>query len=194
MKAILEFLAKNNRWAIVLVILLFVVGGGLFRIQQNRIKEWKNKHQTEVKLRNALTDSIDYYQDEEENWVAEKLTLQASVKDLESDKVTLTAEQRRLVDKVKEANEENTVITAALVRADFIIDSLMNDSVVIDTTNKTAEFIEVNNPNIQYNIKAFGVLPYPPEVAAGYPYGYALLRFSPCVTADRSPSLRSIQR
>lgn len=163
MKVILEFLAKNNRWAIVLVLLLFVVGGGLLRIQQNKIKEWKNKHQTEVKLRTALTDSVRYYQDEEENWVAEKLTLQASVKDLESDKVTLTSEQRRLIDKVIEANKENTVITAALVRADFIIDSLMNDSVVVDTTNKTAEFIEVNNPDIQYNFKAFGVLPYPPD-------------------------------
>jgi hypothetical protein len=77
--------------------------------------------------------------------------------------VVLTAEQRRLIDKVNAANKENEVIAAALVRADFVIDSLMNDSAVVDTTNKTIEFIEVNNPDIQYKFKAFGVLPYPPD-------------------------------
>ena len=67
------------------------------------------------------------------------------------------------MDKVREADKEKDVISAALIRAEFVIDSLMNDSVVIDTTNKTAEFIEVENPNIQYSFKAFGVLPYPPD-------------------------------
>ncbi len=163
MKAILEFFAKNNRWAIALVILLFIVGGGIFSIQNNRIKEWKGKHQTEVKLKNALVDTVHHYQDKDSIWVAEKLTIQAELKDLTNDKVVLTAEQKRLIKKVEDADKENKVIAAALIRADFVIDSLMNDSAVVDTTNKTIEFIEVNNPDIQYKFKAFGVLPYPPN-------------------------------
>jgi predicted RND superfamily exporter protein len=163
MKAILEFFAKNNRWAIVLVALLLIVGGGIFRIQNNRIKEWKGKHESEVKLKNALVDTVRTYQNKEGQWVAEKLTIQAELKDLTNDKVVLTAEQKRLIDKVNAANKENEVIAAALVRADFVIDSLINDSAVVDTTNKTIEFIEVNNPDIQYKFKAFGVLPYPPD-------------------------------
>ena len=164
MKAILEFLAKNNRWAIVLVILLFVVGGGIFKIQNNRIKEWKGKHQSEVKLKNALLDSVHVYQDKEGLWVAEKLTIQASVKDLEKEKEQLTANQNRLVAKVKEVEKENSVITAALIQANFIIDSLQHGGLVlVDTLNKTVSFIEPDNPDIQYDFTATGVLPFPPN-------------------------------
>ena len=164
MKIILEFLLKNNRWAIVLVIVLLLIGSGIFKIQRNKINEWKNKHQTEVKLKNALVDTVHIYQNKEGKWVAEKLTIQVKLKDLKDDKVILTAEQKKLINKVKEIENKNSVITAALIHANFIIDSLKHDDlVVIDTTNKTVSFIEPNNPDIQYNFMATGVLPFPPN-------------------------------
>jgi len=64
--------------------------------------------------------------------------------------------------KVKEVNEKNAIITAALIQANFKVDSLLHaGTVIVDTTNKTVEFIETNNPDIKYDFKAFGVLPYP---------------------------------
>jgi len=143
MKAILEFLSKNNRWALVLVLILLLVGGGIFKIQNNRIKEWKDKHQTEVKLRNALIDSVDYYQNELGETVAEKLTLQTTVKNLETLNDELTASQQELLRRVKAADKENKVIAAALIEAEALIDSLMGDGwVVVNPEDSTINFTD----------------------------------------------------
>ena len=141
MKGILEFLAKNNRWAILLVIILLLVGGGIFNFQRNKIKEWKTKHQTEVKLRNALIDSVSYYQNELGEEVAEKLTLQTTVKNLEEINGDLTASQQELLRRVKAADKENKVIAAALIEAEAMIDSLLGDGwVVINPEDSTIQF------------------------------------------------------
>lgn len=162
MKKILEFLAKKNRWAIVLVIILLLLGSGLFKIQRNRINDLKDKYQSEVNLRKALSDSLKIYQNKEGQWVAEKRTIQATIKQLEEMNGELTADQRRLLAKIKEVNKENSIITAALIRANFVIDSLKHSGIIIvDTTNKTVDFIENINPDIRYNFQARGVLPYP---------------------------------
>jgi len=168
MKGILEFLAKNNRWAIVVVILLLLIGGGIFRFQNNKIKEWKNKHLTEVKLNKALNDTITYYQDAWGNEVAEKLTIQATVKQLEEKNGQLTDEQKELLAKIVEANDDKNLIAAALIRATFLIDSLKHaGGVDVDTTKKTVTYTEFENPNINYKIRATGVLPYPRNSTPG---------------------------
>jgi hypothetical protein len=162
MKTILEFLAKNNRWAIVLVLILLLLGGGIMKIQRNKINDLKDKYQSEVNLRKALSDSLDIYQNKEGEWVAEKRTIQATIKELEAMNGELTADQKRLLAKIKEVNKENSIITAALIRANFVIDSLVHGGlVVVDTVNKTVDFIEPNNPDIRYNFHAMGVLPFP---------------------------------
>jgi len=162
MKTILEFLAKNNRWAIVLIILLILIGSGIYNLQRNKILILNDKYTSEVKLKNALIDSVKIYKDKEGNWVAEKLTIQGRIDNLLEDSTRLTASQKNLLNKVNEANQKNTVITAALIRANFVIDSLIHSGdVLVDTTNKTVEFTEYNNPDINYELKAIGVLPYP---------------------------------
>jgi len=141
MKAILEFLRKNNRWAIALVILLLLIGGGIWKIQHNKIKDLKNKYQSEVKLRNALIDSVSYYQNELGEEVAEKLTLQTTVKNLEKMNDDLTASQQELLRRIKAADKENKVIAAALIEAEALIDSLMGDGwVVIHPEDSTIQF------------------------------------------------------
>ena len=143
MKTILEFLAKNNRWAIVVVIILLLLGTGIFKFQRNKIDEWKNKHQTEVKLRNALVDTVSYYKNAHGEVVAEKLTLQVSVKDLEKMRDELTAEQQDLLDRIKDGNKKNTVIAAALVDAELIIDSLLAQGIVtINSKDTTITFTD----------------------------------------------------
>lgn len=161
-KGILEFLAEKNRWAIAMLIMFLIVGGFVLKVQHGNVVKFKEKYDIEVKMKNALADTVTTYINKEGQWTSTKLTMQASIKDLEDDNVILTEDQKRLVDKVKTANKENKVITAALVRANFVIDSLLHGGLVlVDTTNKTVEFIEADNPDIQYDFKAFGVVPYP---------------------------------
>ena len=162
MGGILEFLLKNNRWAILLVILLLLIGGTIISYKNNRINNFKNKYNIEVKLNKALVDSVDIFQNNEGDWVAEKLTIQTKIKNLEKMNGQLTVNQKKLLERIKVVDKENSIISAALIHANFIIDSLMHGGiVVIDTTNKTINFIETENPNIKYNFLASGVLPFP---------------------------------
>ena len=164
MKAILEFLSKNNRWAVVLVIILLLLGGGLWKLQRNKINEWKDKYQTEVKLKNALVDTVHYYKNSYGEVVAEKLTLQASVKDLEKIRDQLTAEQQELLRRVREANKKNTVITAALIKAEFIIDSLMaKGPVVINSKDTTITFSDTTK-YLEYQLVVGKAIPVRPDI------------------------------
>ena len=168
MKAILVFLMKNNRWAIVVVALLLIVGGGIFNLQRNKIKEWKQKHQTEVNLNAALNADMVVYQNKEQDWVAEKLTMQASLKQLDEKFAQLTESQKELVNRVKQLNKDNTVITAALIEANVKIDSLLigqsdSGSVVIDTIEKKVNFNNIasvdSTTKMIYDIDVNHVLP-----------------------------------
>jgi hypothetical protein len=162
MKTILKILMKNNRWAIMLIILLIIVGGSIYQIQHKKILNLKDKYDSEVKLKNALIDTVEIFKNKEGEWVAEKLTIQAELNYLDEMNTQLTESQKNLIKKIKEVNKENSVITAALIHANFVIDSLKHSGVVlIDTTNKTVNFIETDNPNINYNFLATGVLPFP---------------------------------
>lgn len=164
MKAILEFLSKNNRWAIVLVLILLLIGGGILRIQSNKIKDLRDKYQSEVKLKNALIDSVDYYVNVYGEVVAEKLTLQASVKDLEKLNDDLTELQKELLERIKEANKKNTVIAAALVKAEFIIDSLYaNGYVVVNTEDTTITFSDTTQ-HMEYEIVIGKAVPVSPSI------------------------------
>jgi len=174
MKGILEFLAKNNRWAILLVAILLLVSGGIFKIQRNSINEWKNKHQTEVKLKDALIDTVSYYKNAYGDEVAEKLTIQESVKNLEKMFGQLSDSQKELVSRVKKLNKDNTVITAALIEASVKIDSLLirdsigGTSVVIDTVNKATNFSNLakadSTSEILFDIDVKNILPAYPNI------------------------------
>ena len=162
MKKIWEFLAKNNRWAILLIILLIVIGGGIYKLQSNKISNLNIKYDSEVKLKNALLDTVHTYKNKEGQWVTEKLTIQERVEDLLEDSARLTKSQKKLVDKINDVNKENSIITAALIHSNFIVDSLKHGGVVdVDTANKTVNFTELINPDIRYDFLASGVLPFP---------------------------------
>lgn len=161
-KIILEYLSSNNRWAIALAGLLIVVGGFIMKVQSNEIKKVTEEKNTQVKLKNALLDTVSYYQNEEKDWVAEKLTIQASVDELEKDNGQLNADQKKLLKKVKDVEKDNSVITAALINAEFVIDSLTHAGTVdVDTTNKTVTFKDLTNKDFNYDLIVAGVTPFP---------------------------------
>lgn len=152
-------LQKNHLLIVVILLLLFGMGTTIY-FQRNRINTLKNKVDTEVKLKDALLDSMKVYKNKEGEWTAEKLTIQATIKELSKMYGQLTASQQELMNRVKELNKKNDVIVAALIQANVKIDSLLSTGKpVIDSVNKTIIFPEVSNPDLQYHIQARNVVP-----------------------------------
>jgi hypothetical protein len=147
-----KFILVKNRWAIVLAILLIL---GMW-VQNTIVKEWKNKYQTEVKLKNALDDSVRFYKNSYGEVVAEKLTIQESVKNLEKLYGQLTDSQKELITRVKELDKKSNILAAALVTVNVKIDSLLHDGeTVVDTTNKKVYFSDFHKEtrnNMEYEV------------------------------------------
>jgi len=137
-----NFIKEKNRIFIAIAILLC----GIIYLQNQRIEHWKDKYSAEVKLNDALNDTIKYYKNARNEWVAEKLTIQATIKHLETIYGQLTDTQKELIARIKELDKKNTIIAAALIEANVKIDSLLiKDSgggsvVVVDTTKKMINF------------------------------------------------------
>ena len=164
MKGILEFLSKNNRWAIALVILLMLFGGIFISIQRNNVKNWKNKYQTEAKLKNALIDTVTYYKNVYGEEVAEKLTLQTTVKELEKMNGDLTKSQKELLARIKIADKKNMVITAALIEAEVKIDSLLGAGFVeVNPEDSTITFTDTTE-FLMYDIMIGKAIPANPKI------------------------------
>lgn len=122
--------------ALVLVILLAII---YFQFQTN--SKLSDRVETEVKFRNALIDTVTRYQNKEKEWVAEKLTIQKNIKDLDKLNSQLTSSQKELVARIKEVEKTNNIIAAALINTNVMIDSLIHKGkTVVDTLNKSIEF------------------------------------------------------
>ena len=97
-------LIKNNK-IITIVILAFIILIGVIYFQKQKIDKLNNKYQKEIKLKNALLDSVQYYQNKENEWVAERLTIQETVKNLASKEIEKIA-QGIIEQSIKEINDE----------------------------------------------------------------------------------------
>jgi len=163
------FLKEKNRWAIALVVVLLLITGGIIKIQRNKIANWKDKYQTEVKLKDALIDTVGYYKNAYGEVVAEKLTIQESIKNLEKIYGQLTDSQKELITRVKELDRKNNLIAAALITANVKIDSLLHGGkTVVDTTSKQVFFsdyykktIDDINYEVAYKFTIGKVVPSP---------------------------------
>jgi hypothetical protein len=159
------WLLTKNHLLVVIIIAIILGLSAIVYFQRNRINTLKNKVDIEVKLKDALLDTMKIYQNKKGEWTAEKLTIQASVKELSKMYGELTTAQKELIDRVKELNKKNDVIVAALVQANVKIDSLVSTGKpVIDTVNKNIIFPEVSNPDLQYHIQARNVVPAFPNI------------------------------
>lgn len=139
---------------VTIIIVLCVVIYFLFNANTNL----KQEIQTEQKLTIALSDSVEYYQNEEEQWVAERLTIQTTFDNFKNLEDKLTANQKVLLEKVENLEKDNHVIAAALIVTQIKIDSLAQGDVEVDITNKTVTFSDSTDV-IQYEFVAENVLP-----------------------------------
>jgi len=165
-----NFLKVNNRWAIALVIILLLSGGTIIKLKNKKIANLQTELKVEIKLRDALLDSVKYYKNKRDEVVAEKLTIQETIKNLEKIYGQLTESQKDLIQRIKELSKDNIVINAALIRTEFKIDSLLHKpepggpSTTIDTAKKTIEFADTTNLSpsskyIKYDLVIGNVLP-----------------------------------
>jgi hypothetical protein len=115
-----------------LVLILGLMFGG-WKLANNKRNNLKAENLLEVKLRNALIDTVTYYKNSNKEIVAEKLTLQADINELIDISNKLTLRQQELIKRVKEVEKENSIISAALIESEFKLDSIRDGNMVIDT-------------------------------------------------------------
>lgn len=167
-----SFLSKNNRWAVALVIVLLLFGGTIIHFKNKKIASLKEDVKTEVKLRDALLDSVKVYKNKRDELVAEKLTIQATIKNLEKMYGQLSSDQKELIQRIKEMDKKNSVIAAALIKTDVKIDSLLaingkNGTIV--TVDSTKKMFNINNlaakdTSFIYDIDVNNALPALPTI------------------------------
>lgn len=159
MKKILGFLLEKNRWAILVLIL---IGVAVWKIQQNKVGKFNNKYETEVKLTNALLDSITYTVNQYNEVVADKLTLQETIGNLEKKNDELTESQKELIARVKKIDKENSVITAALIKSKVTIDSLITEGFVVVNPNDSSINFNDSTEFLIYDINIGKAIPATP--------------------------------
>ena len=154
----------NLTTLILLGILIFALLGGGFTLHRNEIKGLNEKLQSESNLKLALIDKITEYQNEKNEWVSEKLTLQESINNLQSIYSKLSSTQQELLNKVKEVEKKSTVIAAALIVTNVKIDSLLlKPKVDVDLNENTITFTD-STKNLIYNIVVGKAKPAFPDI------------------------------
>jgi hypothetical protein len=139
------------------VVIFFTVFGG-FRYHLNKINGLNDEISEEIKLRNALTDTITTYKNKVGELVNEKLTLQADLSKLKDINENLTQTQKNLLTRIEDLDKNKRVITAALIEANIIIDSLLHSgSTIIDPENAVITFVD-NQEHIEYDIQVTNVI------------------------------------
>lgn len=142
--------------------LLFAIGFGVM-LYINKTSNLRNQIESEIKIRNALVDNVKYYQNKEKEWVAEKLTIQATVSELTKMKNELTQTQKELLERIKQTSKDYTIIAAALIKQNIKIDSLLlNGNTEIDTLNKEIRFYDTYKDSskvMSYDFRVKNVIP-----------------------------------
>jgi len=160
MNAILTWLMAKNHALVTIIMLAVLIMVTVIYFQRQSINSLNNKYETEVKLKNALLDSVHTYKNNENEWVSEKLAIQGTISNLTKMYGQLSSSQKELIDRVKEINKKSDIIAAAQINTNVKIDSLVHaGSVNIDTTNNTIAFSETKNPNLNYNFEVRNVVP-----------------------------------
>ena len=145
-------------WKQILPYVIIVILGVIIYFYANRTSNLNDKLASEVKLRTALLDTVDTYRNSRNELVSEKLTLQASLRELQKINGQLSENQKELLQRVKELNKKSDVIAAALYETNVILDSIRKGKVTVDTTAKTIT-VKDSLPEIQYSFTIGKVIP-----------------------------------
>jgi hypothetical protein len=148
----------NLSTIIVGLVLLSVIFFG-YKIYSGKVESIKTEMESQVKLKNALVDSIKFEVNKRKELQAEKLTLQGSVKDLLDKNNNLNANQKELLARIKEQDKKIITIAAALVKTTTKLDSIRKaQDATIDTTKNTVTFFETT-PDLKYNLTGTNIRP-----------------------------------
>ena len=139
------------------IIGLLMWGG--YNYYTTRIRDLKSTIDTQVKLKNALVDTLKIYVNSNKEIVAEKLTLQARVGELMKKNNKLSNKQLELLLRVKKTEKKSKIIAAALVEANVRLDSFINVTKPIINTDKSSITFADSTRFFKYNIGVFKVIP-----------------------------------
>jgi hypothetical protein len=139
-----------------IVVVVIIIMGIIIYFQRQRIISINDKYETHIALEKALHDSIRFYQNKEKEWVAEKLTIQESIKNLEKINDRLNSSQKELLSRIKEIEKNSSIIVAALIETNVKIDKLKPSTVIVNDSNVV--FID-STENLKYNIEVGHVKP-----------------------------------
>ena len=153
-----KIMKKINPTLIIITIILVlgVIGG--FWLMQKRNNAISNELDLERKLNTALRASLRTTTNKFGEIVNEKLTLQTTIENLKKLNGQLTEDQKRLLARLKASENEKSIITAALIRTNLIIDSLIHTGTVL-IGDSIITFVEKNNADINYVVDIFDVMP-----------------------------------
>lgn len=143
------------KWKNIILILLII----LFIAQKIRISNYQDKIDANDNFITALQDSIHVTRIENDDLLYEKRTLQFQLDNKIEEVKFLNSNQKKLINTIDELNRKNTVITAALIDYQVIIDSLKSSRTVINTDNKTISFDD-STEYIDYDITVTNVEQY----------------------------------
>jgi hypothetical protein len=154
-------LNKGILYLIILILLMLL----LFGLSHfNSIIGTKNNEISQMtKLNEALVDSVDTYQDEEGRWVSNKRTLKGNLEDiqelLKTSNDEFAKDKQKLLDDIGELEKDKRLINAALINAQFQIDSLSGVASEVDTVNNMITFQDDTSKYFKYKIRVAGVKP-----------------------------------
>lgn len=148
---------------IVAVILIFLFGGG-FGWMSRKFNQTNDQLAQQLNLTEALRDSLHVTKNALDEEVASKRTLQVSLDKLTDMNGDLTDNQKELLDRIGGLEKDNKIISAALVRSEVKIDSLLfkDVDVVVNTKDTTITLSNVPNDSINFNLTIGKVLPTKP--------------------------------
>jgi len=161
---------KINLVQLILIVLaIILLFGSGFKFHTDKVSKINKELADEVRIKEALLDKVNSYITKEGEWVSEKRTLQVEVSDIKTllndTVINLTATQRELLENIKALGDKNNVITAALIKTQLKLDSLIHNGVtIVDTTNNAFIFTDkflVDTKEFSYGITIMNAVPFP---------------------------------
>lgn len=136
---------------IILILGFMLIFGGSYRIYRNQINKKNLQIQNEIRFRNALTAELKTYQNKEDEWVNEKLTLQTTIDNLSKSYENLNDLQKDLLRRLKNVEKGQTTIAAGLIDLVATVDSLEHTGdTEVDEQYNTIQFTSFGE-NIEYD-------------------------------------------
>lgn len=153
------------KWIIILIILVTLIFGGGFSWLGNKLNKTNNKLAQQVNLTVALKDSVRYTLNKLNEEVATKKSLQADIKVIKNQNINLTKNQKELISRIENLQDDNTIISAALIETKAILDSILITGVNVKINDMdTSVSFEKRTDSLDFNIKIQYVKPISPFI------------------------------